>query len=117
MAKTVQRGRARLEQLSLALGDGDIRQNKKALGVYRDADARHAIVYKIGKTRISCIEMTSGTLKTTTLAESKFFGERRFERVEYPLARAIQNFLNHRGGVSPAALRALRLLMKQRSSG
>lgn len=118
MAKrSVQRGRVRLEQLALPLDDGDIRQNKKALGVYRDADARHAIVYKIGKTRISCIEMTAGMLKTTTLSESRFFAERRFERVEYPLARAIQNFLNHRGGVSPAALRALRLLMKQRSSG
>lgn len=117
MARRNSRGRAPPGQLNLPLDEADIRQNKKALGVYRDFNARHAIVYKIGKARISFVEMTPGKLVTRALADRKFFDERRFERVEYPLARAVQNFLNHSGGVSPAALRALRLLLKQRSSG
>ncbi len=117
MEKRKQRRRAPLEQLHLPLDESDIRQNKKALGVYRDYNAHHAIVYKIGKTRISFVEMTAGKLVTTALTERRFFDERRFERVEYPLARAVQNFLNHRGGVSTSALRALRSLLRQRSTG
>lgn len=112
MAKRAKRGRAPLEQLHLPLEDADIRQNKKALGVYRDHHAHHAIVYKIGKTRISFVEMKKGKLVTQVLADKKFFDLRRFERVEYPLVRAVENFLQHGGGVSETAARALRALVK-----
>jgi hypothetical protein len=101
------RGRAQLEQLHLLLDDADIRQNKKVLGVYRDHNAHHAIVYKLGKTKISFVEMKKGKLVTSALPDKKFFDVRRFERVEYPLERAVENFLKHGGGVSDTARRAL----------
>ncbi|MEO8442458.1 MAG: hypothetical protein ABI547_08220 [Betaproteobacteria bacterium] len=111
--KRIRRGRARLEQLHLALDESDIRQNKKALGVYRDHNAHHAIVYKIGKARISFVEMKKGRLVTHGLPDQKFFDERRFERVEYPLERAVENFLKHGGGVSDAARRALLTVLQE----
>ena len=110
------RRRAPLEQLYLPLEDSDIRQNKKVLGVYRDHNAHHAIVYKIGKTQISFIEMKKGRLVPRALPDKKFFDVRRFERVEYPLERAVENFLNHGGGVSEKAQRALRSLVKKMTS-
>jgi len=111
--KRARRGRAALEQLHLPLDESDIRQNKKALGVYRDHNAHHAIVYKIGKTKISLVEMKKGKLVTQTMADKKFFDERRFERVEYPLERAVENFLSHGGGVSDAAQRALLTVLQE----
>jgi len=105
------RGRAPLEQLHLLLDDADIRQNKKVLGVYRDHNAHHAIVYKLGKTKISFVEMKKGKLVTSALPDKKFFDVRRFERVEYPLERAVENFLKHGGGVSDTARRALLALI------
>jgi hypothetical protein len=111
MGKRMSRGRSALEQLHLALDESDIRQNKKALGVYRDCNAHHAIVYKIGKAKISFVEMKKGRLVTHSLPDKKFLDVRRFERVEYPLERAIENFLNHSGGVSDTAARALRELL------
>ena len=105
------RGRAQLEQLHLLLDDADIRQNKKVLGVYRDHNAHHAIVYKLGKTKISFVEMKKGKLVTSALPDQKFFDVRRFERVEYPLERAVENFLKHGGGVSDTARRALLALI------
>jgi hypothetical protein len=107
VAVRAQRGRASLEQLHLLLDEDDIRQNKKVLGVYRDHNAHHAIVYKLGKTKISFVEMKKGKLATSALPDKKFFDVRRFERVEYPLERAIENFLKHGGGVSDTARRAL----------
>ena len=107
------RRRAPLEQLHLPLEETDIRQNKKALGVYRDYNAHHAIVYKIGKTKISFVEMKKGKLVTQSIADKKFFDERRFERVEYPLERAVENFLMHGGGVSEAARRALLTVLQE----
>ena len=112
MVKRATRGRAPLEQLHLPLEDADIRQNKKVLGVYRDHNAHHAIVYKIGKTKISFVEMKKGRLVTHALPDQKFFDLRRFERVEYPLERAVENFLKHGGGVSATAAHALRSLVK-----
>ena len=76
-------------------------------GVYRDKNAHHAIVYKIGKTRISFVEIKKGRLVTRSLPDIKFFNLRRFERIEYPIARAVENFLAHGGGVSDTARRAL----------
>ena len=112
------RRRAPLEQLHLPLEEADIRQNKKVLGVYRDHNAHHAIVYKIGKTKISFVEMRKGRLVPHALPDRKFFDVRRFERVEYPLERAVENFLQHGGGVSEKAQRALRSLVKRvRSEG
>lgn len=107
------RGRAGLAQLHLPLEDFDIRQNKKALGVYRDYNAHHAIVYKIGKTKISLVEMKKGKLVTQAMADKKFFDERRFERVEYPLERAVENFLRHGGGVSDSARRELLIVLRE----
>jgi hypothetical protein len=107
------RGAVREEQLHLPLEDFDIRHNLKLRGVYRDHNAHHAIVYKIGKTRISFVEMKKGRLTTQSLPDIKFFNVRRFERVEYPLERAVENFLKHGGGVSEAARRALRSVVKQ----
>ncbi len=104
-----------LEQLRLPFGEDDIRQNNKLRGVYRDQHARHAIVYRISKLRISFVEMKKGRLVTTSLPDSKFFGWRGFERVEYPLECAVENFLNHSGGVSPAARRALSSVLNHRS--
>ena len=106
------RRRAPLAQLHLPLEETDIRQNKKALGVYRDHHAHHAVVYRIGKTKISFVEMKKGRLVTRQLPDRKFFDVRRFERVEYPLERAVENFLNHGGGVSDSARRALLALVK-----
>ncbi len=103
------------EQLHLPLEEIDIRHNKKLRGVYRDNHAHHAIVYKVGKTRISFVEMKKGRLVTQSLPDIKFFNVRRFERVEYPLERAVENFLKHGGGVSEAARRALRSALKDRT--
>lgn len=107
------RGAVREEQLHLPLEDFDIRHNLKLRGVYRDHNAHHAIVYKIGKTRISFVEMRKGRLTTQSLPDIKFFNVRGFERVEYPLDRAVENFLNHGGGVSEAARRALRSVVRE----
>jgi hypothetical protein len=104
-------GRLPLEQLHLLLDESDIRQNKKVLGVYRDHNAHHAIVYKLGKTKISFVEMKKGRLVTSALPDKKFFDVRRFERIEYPLERAVENFLKHGGGVSDTARRALLALV------
>ena len=106
------RRRVLAEQLRLPLDETDIRQNQKVRGVYRDRNARHAIVYKIGKTKISFVEMKKGKLMTHSLPEKKFFDVRRFERIEYPVARAVDNFLKHNGGISAAARRALLALLK-----
>ena len=101
------------EQLRLALEEVDIRHNSKLRGVYRDDHAHHAIVYRIGKTRISFVEMKKGRLVTRSLPDIKFFNVRRFERIEYPLERAAENFLKHGGGVSAAARRALLSAVKE----
>ncbi len=100
------------EQLHLPLEDADIRHNKKLRGVYRDRNAHHAIVYKIGKVKISFVEMTKGRLITRSLPDIKFFNLRQFERIEYPVERAVENFLKHGGGVSEKARRALLALVK-----
>ena len=110
---SARRGRASLEQLHLPLEAEDIRQNKKALGVYRDHHAHHAIVYKIGKTRISFIEMKKGRLVTQSIPDKKFFDVRHFERIEYPLERAVENFLRHGGGVSEPARRELLIVLQE----
>ena len=106
------RSRARLEQLHLPLEDADIRHNKKLRGVYRDRNAHHAIVYKIGKLKISFVEMKKGRLVTRSLPDIKFFNLRQFERIEYPVERAVESFLKHGGGVSEAARRALLSVLK-----
>jgi hypothetical protein len=113
MARHARRGRATLEQLHLPLEEVDIRQNKKALGVYRDHNAHHAIVYKIGKTKISFIEMKKGRLVTQSIPDKKFFDVRQFERIEYPLEQAVENFLKHGGGVSEAAHRELLTILRE----
>lgn len=81
-------------------------------GVYRGKNAHHAIVYKIGKTRISFVELKKGRLVTRSLPDTRFFSVRRFERIEYPVGRAVANFLQHGGGVSEAARRALSSVLK-----
>ena len=106
------RRRARAEQLQLPLDDADIRHNKKVLGVYRDKNAYHAIVYKIGKIKISFVEMKIGRLVTRSLPDIKFFNLRQFERIEYPVEQAVESFLKHGGGVSKAARRALASVIK-----
>ena len=106
------RRRVRAEQLRLPLEEADIRQNRKLCGVYRDDHAHHAIVYKIGKTKISFVQMKTGRLVTQSLPDIKFFNVRRFERIEYSLERAVENFLKHGGGVSETARRALLALVK-----
>ena len=112
---TIRRGRRRsspADQMHLPLDETDIRHNNKLLGVYRDHNAHHAIVVKIGKTRISFVEMKKGQLTTRSLPDTKFFGVRGFERIEYPIERAVENFLKHGGGVSDAARRALLALAR-----
>jgi hypothetical protein len=110
---SARRRRGRLEQLHLPLEEDDIRQNKKALGVYRDHNAHHAIVYRIGKSRISFIEMKKGRLVTQSITDKKFFDVRHFERIEYPLERAVENFLRHGGGVSDSARRELLVVLQE----
>jgi hypothetical protein len=56
--------------------------------------------------------MKKGKLVTHALPDKKFFDLRRFERVEYPLERAVENFLQHGGGISETAARALRSLVR-----
>lgn len=97
----------RAVQLQLPLEESDIRHNKKVRGVYRDRNARHAIVYKIGKIKISFVEMKKGRLVVRSLPDIKFFNVRQFERIEYPVERAVESFLKHGGGVSEAARHAL----------
>jgi hypothetical protein len=112
---TIRRARRRsspADQMHLPLDETDIRHNNKLLGVYRDHNAHHAIVVKIGKTRISFVEMKKGQLTTRSLPDTKFFGLRGFERIEYPIERAVDNFLKHGGGVSEAARRALLALSR-----
>ena len=99
-------------QLQLPLEEADIRRNQKVRGVYRDRNAHHAIVYKIGKIKISFVEMKKGRLVTRSLPDIKFFNVRQFERIEYPVTRAVENFLKHGGGVSEAARRALLAALK-----
>ncbi len=99
-------------QLQLPLGEADIRHNKKLRGVYRDRNARHAIVYKVGKSKISFVEMKKGRLVTRSLPDIRFFNVRQFERIEFPAERAVENFLKHGGGVSEAARRALLSVLK-----
>ena len=60
------------DQMHLPLDETDIRHNNKLLGVYRDHNAHHAIVVKIGKTRISFVEMRKGQLAVCTLATPNF---------------------------------------------
>ena len=93
--------------------DADIRHNNKLRGVYRDKNAHHAIVYKIGKIKISFVEMRKGRLVTQSLPDIKFFDDRQFERIEYPVECAVENFLKHGGGVSEAARRALLSVVKR----
>jgi hypothetical protein len=115
-AKSNRRSRRRgmrATQLQLPLEEADIRHNKKVRGVYRDRNAHHAIVYKVGKTRISFVEMKKGRLVTRSLPDIKFFNVRKFERIEYPVERAVENFLKHGGGVSEAARRALLSVLKE----
>ena len=45
--------------------------------------------------------------------DKKFFDLRQFERIEYPLERAVENFLNHGGGVSDAARRELLIVLQE----
>lgn len=103
----------RIDQLQLPLEAEDIRHNKKACGVYRDRNAHHAIVYKITKLKIAFVELKKGRLVTSALPEVKFFNLRQFERIEYPLDRAVENFLKHGGGVSDAARRALMTVLSE----
>jgi len=105
--RRIRRRSSPADQLHLPLDETDIRHNNKLLGVYRDHNAHHAIVVKIGKTRISFVEMKKGQLTTRSLPDLKFFNVRGFERIEYPIERAVDNFLKHGGGVSDAARRAL----------
>ena len=100
------------DQMHLPLDETDIRHNNKLLGVYRDHNAHHAIVVKIGKTRISFVEMRKGQLAVCTLADTKFFSVRGFERIEYPIERAVENFQKHGGGVSDTARLALLALAR-----
>lgn len=111
--RRVKRRRPRAEQLQLPFEETDIRHNKKVRGVYRDRNAHHAIVYKIGKNKISFVEMKKGRLVTRALPDVKFFNERQFERIEYPLERAVENFLKHGSGVSAAAQRALLTFLQE----
>ena len=55
---------------------------------------------------------SSDLLTTQSLPDTKFFGLRGFERIEYPLERAVENFLKHGGGVSDTARRALLALAR-----
>ena len=110
--RRVRRRSTPADQMHLPLDETDIRHNNKLLGVYRDHNAHHAIVVKIGKTRISFVEMKKGQLTTRSLPDTKFFGLRGFERIEYPIDRAVDNFLKHGGGVSDAARRALTALAR-----
>ena len=103
---------ARAEQLQLPLDDADIRHNKKVLGVYRDKNAHHAIVYRIGEIKISFVEMKTGRLVTRSLPDVKFFNLRQFERVEYPVKQDVKSLLKQRDGVSEAARLALLSVLK-----
>jgi hypothetical protein len=96
-----------VEQLTLPLDESDIRLNRKVLGVYRDNRGCHAIVFRVGKRRISFVEMTRGKLIPKSLPDCRFFVLRGFERVECALDRAVKEFLNHPGGVTQTARRAL----------
>jgi hypothetical protein len=104
--------RSHEQQLQLPLEESDIRVNSKLRGVYRDRNGRHALVYKVGKARISFIEMKRGTLTTQSLPDSKFFDLRQFERIAYAIECAVADFLKHEGGVSEPARRALKSALK-----
>src|SRR3954470_16845685 len=107
------RRRRPAQQLQLMLGDGDIHHDRKACGVYRDRDARHALVYKISKLKVSFVEMRKGRLVTSALPKEKFFKARGFERTEYPLQTALDQFLEHRSGLSKTAREVLLAFLQE----
>lgn len=76
--------------------------------------SRHtAIVVKQTATGVKVVEMQPGELVVTKLTEEDLTAE--WGKLEgYPLESAIVKYLEHPGGVSPAAKRALEdLLMEQ----
>lgn len=76
--------------------------------------SRHtAIIVKQTSSGVRVVAMQPGELVVTKLTEDDLTKE--WGKMEgYPLEKAIVKFLNHTGGVSPAAKRALEdLLMKQ----
>lgn len=74
--------------------------------VIADSGRRTAIVIAQGPKFISCVRMDAGELTTTRLPQEQIEAEG-WRPIDYPVERAIDIYLAHPGGVSPAARRAL----------
>ena len=57
--------------------------------------------------------MKKGRLVTQSMTDKRFFDARHFERIEYPLERAVEDFLRHAGGVSDSVRRELLIVLQE----
>lgn len=71
-----------------------------------DCNRHTGIVISQGPKYIGAVLMESGQLTTTRLTQEQY-DEVCFKQIDYPLEKAIQIFINHPGGISEAARRAL----------
>lgn len=69
-----------------------------------------AIVLAQGPVWITCVQMQDGQLTTGKLSQDDV-DEAGWRELDYPLEKAIRQYLRHPGGVSPAARRELEALL------
>ena len=77
--------------------------------VLQDRSRRTLIVVKQGTKFVHGVELTEGELTVRRFTDQDL-DERGFRDINYPLDRAVAQFLRHNGGVSDAARRALNAL-------
>lgn len=74
--------------------------------VMQDRSRRTLIVVRQGTKYIHGVELTDGELTMKRFTDEEL-SDRGFRDISYPLDRAIGIFLNHQGGISDSARRAL----------
>lgn len=77
-----------------------------------DRNARTAIVITQGRKLTHLVPLEEGELTVRPLSQADL-EERGFRPMDYPLKRAVRIYLRHSGGVSTAARKALKGLVKQ----
>lgn len=76
-----------------------------------DRNARTAIVVAQGRKRTHLVALEEGELVVRPYRQDELLA-RGFKAMDYPLKRAVRQYLKHSGGVSKAAKKALRGLLK-----
>jgi len=74
--------------------------------VMQDRSRRTLIVVRQGTKFVSGVELDEGELTVRKFTDEDLEA-RGFHEIQYPLDRAVDHFLRHRGGISDAARRAL----------